>query len=33
MNKKSWYTVVLDESVPDEELQRRIQESYELAKK
>lgn len=33
MNKKSWYTIVLDESVPDEELRRRIQESYELAKK
>lgn len=31
MNKKSWYTIVLDGSVPDEELLSRIQESYELA--
>ncbi|MCD7723354.1 MAG: MmcQ/YjbR family DNA-binding protein [Clostridiales bacterium] len=33
MNKKSWYTVILDESVSDEELVARIQDSYELAVK
>lgn len=33
MNKKSWYTVILDESVSDEELAERIQDSYELAVK
>ncbi len=33
MNKKSWYTIVLDGSVSDEELLRGIQESYELARK
>lgn len=33
MNKKSWYTVILDGSVPTEELFRRIDESYLLAKK
>ena len=33
MNKKSWYTIVLDGSVPDEELFGRIDESYKLAKK
>lgn len=31
MNKKSWYTVILDGSIPDEELKERIKESYELA--
>lgn len=31
MNKKSWYTVVLDGSVPTEELLRRMDESYVLA--
>lgn len=31
MNKKSWYTMVLDGSVPTEELFRRIDESYGLA--
>lgn len=31
MNKKSWYTVILDGSVPTEELFRRIDESYALA--
>lgn len=31
MNKKNWYTVVLDGSIPDEELKERIMESYELA--
>lgn len=31
MNKKSWYTVVLDGSVPTEELFRRMDESYALA--
>lgn len=33
MNKKSWYTIVLDESISDEELKTRIEESYHLAKK
>lgn len=33
MNKKNWYTVILDESVRDEELSKRIQDSYELAVK
>lgn len=33
MNKKSWYTIILDGSVPSEEIFRRIDESYELAKK
>lgn len=33
MNKKSWYTVVLNGSVPDEELKERIRVSYKLAKK
>lgn len=33
MNKKSWYTIVLDGSIPDEEIKLRITESYELAKK
>lgn len=33
MNKKSWYTVILDESVRDEELFERIRSSYELAAK
>ncbi|MCD8397211.1 MAG: MmcQ/YjbR family DNA-binding protein [Lachnospiraceae bacterium] len=33
MNKKSWYTVILDESVSDEELLSLIQDSYELAAK
>lgn len=32
MNKKSWYTVILNGSVPTEELCRRIAESYMLAK-
>lgn len=31
MNKKSWYTIVLDGSVPTEELFRRMDESYVLA--
>lgn len=31
MNKNSWYSVVLDGSVPDAELQMRIRESYDLA--
>jgi len=31
MNKKHWYTVILDESVPTEELFRHIDESYNLA--
>lgn len=33
MNKKSWYTIVLDHSVPTEEICCRIDESYKLAKK
>ena len=33
MNKKSWYTMILDGSVPLEELCRRIDDSYELAGK
>lgn len=33
MNKKSWYTMILDGSVPMEELCRRIGESYRLAGK
>ena len=33
MNKKHWGTVVLDGSIPWEELCRRIDESYRLAKK
>ncbi len=31
MNKKNWYTVFLDGSVPCEELRRRLDESYRLA--
>lgn len=33
MNKKSWYTLVLDDSITDEEIKLQITESYELAKK
>lgn len=33
MNKSSWYTLVLDGGIPDEEIKLRIAESYELAKK
>jgi len=33
MNKKSWYTVVLDGSIPDDELFARVAESYALAGK
>ena len=33
MNNKSWYTIVLDEGVPDDEICRRLNESYRLAKK
>lgn len=33
MNKKSWFTIVLDGGVPDEEIKLRITESFELAKK
>lgn len=33
MNKKNWYTIILDGSVSMEELCRRIDESYVLAKK
>lgn len=33
MNKKSWYTIILDDSVPTAEIYRRIDESYILALK
>lgn len=33
MNKKSWYTLVLDGSIADEEIKLRIAESYALAKR
>ncbi|MCQ4022788.1 MULTISPECIES: MmcQ/YjbR family DNA-binding protein [unclassified Ruminococcus] len=33
MNKKSWYTIILDKSISTEEICRRIDESYKLAKK
>lgn len=33
MNKKSWFTIVLDDCVSDEEIKLRITESYELARK
>lgn len=33
MNKKSWYTIILDDSVTDEEICLRIEESYRLAVK
>ena len=33
MNKKSWYTIVFDNHIADEEIQLRIAESYELANK
>lgn len=33
MNKKSWYTIILDNSVSTEEICRRIDESYKLAKR
>lgn len=33
MNKKSWYTIVFDHHIADEEIKLRITESYELAKK
>ncbi len=33
MNKKHWFTVILDESVPDEKLFEHIRTSYVLAKK
>lgn len=33
MNKKSWYTLVLDDSISDEEIFTRIRESYQLAAK
>lgn len=33
MNKKHWFSVVLDRSVGDDELFKRIDESYRLAKK
>ncbi len=33
MNKKSWYTIILDGSVSTEEIQKRTDESYKLADK
>ncbi len=33
MNKKRWYTVILDGSIPDEELFKLVDESYTYAKK
>lgn len=33
MNKKSWYTIILDNSVPTEEICQRIDKSYMLAAK
>ena len=33
MNKKHWYTILLDDSVPLEEICRRIDRSYLLAVK
>ena len=33
MNKKHWYTILLDDSIPTEEICRRIDGSYLLAKK
>lgn len=33
MNKKSWYTIVLDNGTSDKEIQMGIAQSYELAKK
>lgn len=33
MNKKTWYTLVLNGSIPDKELKERIRESYKLAGK
>lgn len=32
MNKKHWYTIIMDDSVPFDEICRRIDESYLLAK-
>ena len=33
MNKKSWYTLILDGSISDGELKERLRESYRLAGK
>ena len=33
MNKNSWFTIALDGSIKDNELKKRIDESYELAQK
>ena len=32
MNKKSWYTIPLDADIPEQELCKRLDDSYELAK-
>ena len=33
MNKKNWYTILLDGTLPDKELFARLEDSYNLAKK
>ncbi|MCC8131016.1 MAG: MmcQ/YjbR family DNA-binding protein [Oscillospiraceae bacterium] len=33
MNKKSWYTIILEDEIPDEELFQHVRESFELAVK
>lgn len=33
MNKQHWYTVILDEQIPDEKLYQLLADSYELAEK
>ncbi len=33
MNKKNWYTILLDGSLPNEELFARLEDSYDLAKR
>ena len=32
LNKKHWNSIILDESVPDKDIQRMIQESYDLTR-
>ncbi len=32
MNKKHWYTIILNETMTDEEIKTLIEESYNLAK-
>lgn len=33
MNKKNWYTIILDDTISDDEIMQRIQASYQLATK